>query len=424
MRPRPAVACMTETPTSARVGWPAAALDALCAAAAMMAAYSLRFAGGDAANYLVPALPVLGVAVALQLGLAWAFGLYRLTGQSMWPVRLAAAVVLGALMVALAAPWLGRDSGVSRQALGAQAALLALFGGVWRAVDGLRYRRARARALRTEFGGEALVVQGEDVASMTGGIARAWAYKHLLRNLVAKDLELKYRGSILGFAWSMLIPLVMIGVYTVAFTFVMRLDTPNFVLYILIGLLSWNFFSGAVLGATESITNSGSLLKSVVFPRVVLPFSVVLFHLSQFLLTLIVFLPIMMIVYGVPPAPRMLLFPVFLLLQVLFITGIALILSTATAMFRDVRHLVDVGVGMFFWATPIIYEMKLVPEQFRFLALLSPAASFIRAYQDLFYYGVVPDVSIWVVSTGYALGAFVCGLSVFLAYESSFSELV
>jgi ABC-type polysaccharide/polyol phosphate export permease len=132
----------------------------------------------------------------------------------------------------------------------------------------------------------------------------------------------------------------------------------------------------------------------------------------------------MLAVYRVPLTSLMLLFPVFLVLQVLFITGLALGLSAATALFRDVRHLVDVGIGMLFWATPIIYEMKRVPEQVQFLALLSPAAPFIRAYQDIFYYGTMPELTIWVVAVGYALGAFVCGLSVFLAYEGRFSELV
>src|SRR5690606_6520306 len=205
-------------------------------------------------------------------------------------------------------------------------------------------------------------------------------------------LKLKYRGSFLGFAWSILIPMLMIGVYTVAFKFVMKMETPNFVLFILIGLLAWTFFSGAVSGATGAIADGGSLLKSVVFPRVVLPFSVVLFHLAQYVLTLAVFLPLILVVYDVELSPRMLLFPIFLALQVLFITGLALTLSTATAVFRDVRHLVEVGVGMLFWATPIIYEISMVPEDFQFIALLSPSASYIRAYQDIFYYGVFPDL--------------------------------
>jgi ABC-type polysaccharide/polyol phosphate export permease len=303
-------------------------------------------------------------------------------------------------------------------------ALYGLGAALWRSAVGLQIRRDRRRELSAQYGTDDLVVQGEDLASMTGGIARVGGYWHLLRNLVARDLHIKYRGSALGFAWSILIPLLMIGVYTLAFTYVMELGTPKFVLYLLIGLLAWNFFAGAISGSTGAISESGSLLKSVVFPRAVLPFAVVLFHLVQYLLTFAVFLPLMLVIYRVPPSPQMLLFPVFLVLNVVFITGLALGLSAATALFRDVRHLVEVGVSMLFWATPIIYEMSRVPEPVQFLALLMPATPYIRAYQDIFFYGVVPDPTIWVIAIVYALGAFVCGLSVFLAFESRFSELV
>jgi lipopolysaccharide transport system permease protein len=216
----------------------------------------------------------------------------------------------------------------------------------------------------------------------------------------------------------------MIGVYTLAFTYVIGIETPRFVLYVLIGVLSWNFFAGALIGSTDSVAGGGSLLRSVVFPRAVLPLAVILFHLSQFLLTLAVFLPVILLVYRVEPSARMLLFPIFLGLQVLFVTGLSLALSAATALFRDVRHLVDVAISLLFWATPIVYEMKRVPEEVQFLALLSPATSFIRAYQDIFFYGVTPDLTIWVVAVAYGCGVFVCGLSVFLAYESAFAELV
>ena len=97
---------------------------------------------------------------------------------------------------------------------------------------------------------------------------------------------------------------------------------------------------------------------------------------AQLLLTFAVFLPIMLVIYRVPPSATMLLFPVFLALQVLFITGLALGLSAATALFRDVRHLIDVCVAVLFWSTPIVYEISRVPEQVQFLALLSPSAPF------------------------------------------------
>lgn len=342
----------------------------------------------------------------------------------MWPVRLAAGALAGLAAGLLLATWAEAGEGVSRQALIGQAALFALVGVIWRSVVGLKVRQQQARAIRQQFGGHALVVQGADVGSMAGALTRTWRYRHLLTNLVMKDLKLKYQRSILGFAWSLLNPLIMIGVYTMAFTYVMKVQTPRFVFFILIGLLSWTFFSGAMSSATEAVTGSGSLLRSVVFPRVVLPFATVLFALAQYLLTVLVFLPLMLVVYQVPVEPRMLLFPVFLVLQVLFIAGLSLALATATAVFRDVKHLVEVGLGMGFWATPIIYEPTMVPEQFRQLMLLGPMTPFIRAYQDIFYYGVVPELAIWVVAGVYAAGMFICGLSVFLAFEDRFTEFV
>jgi lipopolysaccharide transport system permease protein len=88
------------------------------------------------------------------------------------------------------------------------------------------------------------------------------------------------------------------------------------------------------------------------------------------------------------------------------------------------KHLVEVGIGIGFWATPILYEPTMVPEQFRQLMLLGPMTPFIRAYQDIFYYGVVPELAIWVVATVYAAGMFISGLSIFLAYEDRFTEFV
>lgn len=411
-------------PARLRAGWPAALLDLLSAAVAMLLAYRLRFDGRDAAHFLTEAAPALAGVMALQGAIGAAVGLYRRGGPVMWPVRLVIAALAGAALGVLVASLLGRESGVSRQAVTSQAALFGLIGVLWRSAVGLLVRRRRRREMRDRYGEHDLVELGGDLVSMTGGVTRAWGYRHLLTNLVAKDLKLKYQRSALGFAWSLLNPLVMIGVYTMAFTYVMRLDTPRFVLFILIGLLAWNFFSGAVAAASDAVSGNSAMLRSVVFPRVVLPFAVVVFHLVQYLLTLAVFLPLIMIVYGVEPAPRMLLFPVFLLLQVTFIAGLTLLLSTASAMFRDVKHLVDVSIGIFFWATPIIYEPTMIPADFQQLALLSPMAPYVRAYQDLFYYGVVPDLSVSLVAFVYAAGMFVCGLSVFLAYEDRFTEFL
>jgi ABC-type polysaccharide/polyol phosphate export permease len=118
----------------------------------------------------------------------------------------------------------------------------------------------------------------------------------------------------------------------------------------------------------------------------------------------------------------MLLFPVFLTLQVMFTIGIALLLATSTAFFRDVRHLLEVGLSVLWWTTPIVYELRLVPERLQLLILLSPVSPFVVAYQQLFFYRVWPNGDVWLAATTYAVGAFVTGALVFLGFEDRLME--
>jgi len=167
-----------------------------------------------------------------------------------------------------------------------------------------------------------------DSLSLT--IRSVFQYRELLRSLVLKDLKLKYRGSVLGFLWSIMNPLVMTVVYTVAFTYILRIRTEAFVFYLLLGLLAWTFFSNSASMAAGSIAESGGVMKSVFFPRAILPIATVLFNLVQYLLTAAVFLPVMLVYHHVAPAAPMLLFPVFLALQVVFTVGVALMGAVLT----------------------------------------------------------------------------------------------
>ena len=130
----------------------------------------------------------------------------------------------------------------------------------------------------------------------------------------------------------------------------------------------------------------------------------------------------MLVWYQVPLAAPMLLFPVLLALQVVFTIGVALILATATAFFRDVRHLLEVALAVLFWTTPIVYELGQVPERLRLLILLSPVSPFVVAYQQLFFYREWPEATVWLVAVTYAVGAFVVGATLFLAFEDRFTE--
>lgn len=275
-----------------------------------------------------------------------------------------------------------------------------------------------------ETGPGALIDRAAEPSSVPGTLRGLVRYRHLLRNLVLKDLKLKYRGSVFGFLWSLANPLLMIVVYTIAFTYIMGVRTEGFVFYLMLGILSWTFFANSLSMSTGSIADNGGLVKSVFFPRAILPASGVLFNLSQYLLTVLVFLPFMLLYYRIVPAAPMALFPVFVALQALFTIGLALMLATATAFFRDVKHLIEIALAVMFWTTPIVYELQRIPDPLRLPILLSPMSPFIVAYHDIFYYRTWPEPLTWIIALTYTAGALFLGLWLTVRYEERFAELV
>jgi ABC-2 type transport system permease protein len=314
--------------------------------------------------------------------------------------------------------------GISRAAFLADALLLSVAAIGWRAVWFLR-ARALGRAWPGAYGrGDAddLIDRAAQLTTISAVLRSLYSYRELLKNLVIKDIKLKYRGSVFGFLWSLANPLLMMIVYTIAFTYILRVRSEGFVFSLMIALLSWTFFANSAAMSTGAIVDNSGLLKSVLFPRAILPMGTVLFNLAQYLLTVAVFLPLMMVWYRVPPAAPMLLFPVFLSLQVIFTIGVALILATATAFFRDVRHLLEVALAVMFWTTPIVYELHQVPERLQLFILLSPVSPFVVAYQRIFYFHAWPAPTVWLMACAHALGAFFVGALLFLAFEDRFTE--
>lgn len=269
-----------------------------------------------------------------------------------------------------------------------------------------------------------LVDLAADRSSVRRSLAAAVRYRHLLGNLVLKDLKLKYRGSVFGVLWSLLNPLLMILVYTAAFTYILQIRSAGFVFYLMLGILAWTFFANSLAMSTGSIADNGGLVKSVFFPRAILPAAGVIFNLSQYLLTVAVFLPLMLWYYGVAPAAPMLLFPIIVALQAIFTIGLALVLATATAFFRDVKHLVDVALAVLFWTTPILYEVRDLPDAIQLPILLSPLSPFVNAYHHLFYYQDWPPALTWGLLIGYAAVALAAGLLVIVRYEDRLAERV
>ncbi len=254
-----------------------------------------------------------------------------------------------------------------------------------------------------------------------GGERTLWQYRELLKNLVLKDLKLKYGGSWLGFVWSLLNPLILIVVYSIAFKYILRIQLENFTLFLITGILPWIFFSTAVMASTTAILSNGNLVKKIHFPREILPLSTVLFNLIQFLFALIVFFPAL-IFLGAPLRGAVAAYPLVLLLHFAFTVGIALLLSAVTVFYQDVRHLTEVGLLALFWVTPIIYHLSMVPERVRWLFQLNPLTAYISAYQDVIYWGRWPAGETWGLALLWAGLSLALGSWVFRRYHPSFAE--
>ncbi|RIK45964.1 MAG: ABC transporter permease [Chloroflexi bacterium] len=226
------------------------------------------------------------------------------------------------------------------------------------------------------------------VVQQTGELIR---YRSLVTNLVAKDLKVRYKNSILGFVWSLLNPLLMMLVFTFVFTQLLGETIDHFPVFVLIGLLAWNWTAASVSRGTTALIDNAPLINKVYFPRVVLPVSVVLSNGINYLLSFpVIFL--FMALYRMDFTPWLVYLPVIIAVQATFLTGLVLILAALYVNFRDTIVLVEVGLTAWFFMTPIFYRVEdVVPDLVSWMYWLNPMASIVAELHTVLYYGGVPD---------------------------------
>ncbi len=252
-------------------------------------------------------------------------------------------------------------------------------------------------------------------------ITNIWDFKYLIYNLVLRDLKVKYKGSALGFLWSLLNPLLMLVVYTVAFQYVIKMRVPNFPIFLLCALLPWSYLTTSLAMGTGAITDNSNLVKKVYFPREVLPLSVVLVNLFHFLLTFAVLIPSLFF-FKVTPGPALLFLPVLLLFQTLFVLGLTLMSAALNVYYRDVKHITEVILQLWFWATPIIWSLDMLPEKYQTLAYLNPFTPFVVAYRDIFLRNRLPELPMLAAIVVGGVVVFLLGAVVFQHKQRRFAE--
>jgi lipopolysaccharide transport system permease protein len=255
-------------------------------------------------------------------------------------------------------------------------------------------------------------------------ITSLFQYRELIKNLVLKDLKLKYRDSIFGFIWSLANPLMLILVYSFVFGQMLRVGVERFPYFIMVGILPWNFFSQSMMMSTGSILDNGNLIRKVAVPLEVFPVATVLFNLTQYFLALVVFFPMALFFFGVSPSWSWLAFFPVLILQVVFTLGACFVLSTATVFYRDVRHFTEILLTLLFWLTPVIYDIRTVPESLRFVIYLNPVSYFILGYQDALYHNNFPSLERIAAVALLTLFMLVLGYALFMLLKFRFAEEV
>jgi lipopolysaccharide transport system permease protein len=251
-----------------------------------------------------------------------------------------------------------------------------------------------------------------------------FSYSELVKNLVLKDLKLKYRDSVLGFLWSLANPLLLILVYSFVFGHLFRGGPPNLVYFLMVGILPWNFFAQSLMMSTGSIIDNGNLIRKVALPMEVFPVATVIFNLAQYLLALIVFFPMALLFFRVSVAWSWIAFVPILLLHILFTVGMCFIVSTVTVFYRDIRHFTEILVMLIFWLTPIIYDIHTVPDSLRTVLYMNPLSYFIMAYQDVLYRNVFLAFDRLMVLLILTFLSLVLGYSLFLICKVRFAEEV
>jgi ABC-type polysaccharide/polyol phosphate export permease len=253
-------------------------------------------------------------------------------------------------------------------------------------------------------------------------------YRALIQSLVARELKARYRGSVLGFFWSFINPLLLLLIYTFVFKYVMPAQPEGmdpYPLFMFCGLLPWTWFSASLIESSGVLISGGNLIKKVLFPAEILPIVTVTANMVHFFLALPI-LVFFLIWFRAPLTVfELAWFPVVVLVQYVFTLGCALILSALTVHFRDIRDILANLLTLWFFATPIIYSYKAAPDLARRFMNLNPFAHLAISYQEILFFPGPFGHWKWLVALGVASAAFfLFGYFVFDRLRDSFAEEV
>ncbi len=253
-------------------------------------------------------------------------------------------------------------------------------------------------------------------------IKEIYAYREMICALVKRDLKGRYKGSVLGFLWSFLNPLLQLAVYTMVFSTIMRSGMKDYYLFLFVALIPWIFFSTSLTGGAGCILAQQDMVKKIYFPREVLPVSYVTSQFVNMLLGFLVILAVL-ICAGYPLRPRAVFcLPFLMAVEYVLALGFTFVMSAVMVYIRDLEYLLGIVMMAWQFLTPVMYAKEQAPEHVRWIFTINPMTGVITAYRDILYYGKMPKTDTLLSAAIVAAGVLFAGWYVFRRLQRRFAE--
>lgn len=254
-----------------------------------------------------------------------------------------------------------------------------------------------------------------------GLLKELYDYREMIVMLVRREIRGRYKGSVLGFLWTFLNPLLQFAVYAIVFSVVMPNNIDKYYIFLFVAFIPWFFLSTSIPVGSQCIMSQANLVQKIYFPRIVLPISVTLTGFVNMLLSELVVFAVL-ILSGVGLSRHILALPLVMLVQLMFVLGIVLILSSLTVYFRDLAHIMDIVVMAWFYMTPIVYAPEMIAEKFPLVLALNPMAGIISSYRDILYYQRWPQFDSLTLAVVSGVVTIVVGTVIFQRLQKGFAE--
>jgi len=302
--------------------------------------------------------------------------------------------------------------------MAAQAAQIALLAGA----KG-EHRSEQTMPLQGPFQGSGSNLRAYSEATLSPGVRLAIYYRDLILVLLGKDFKVRYKSTFVGYAWSVLNPLLLALIFAMIFSVVMRVEVEAYAYYLIAGLFPWQWVANTTGGANQYFLGNASLIKKVQFERSALVFAAVMNEAVHFVCSLPVIVGFMFYYDRWPTIEWLWMLPLLLALQSAMMFGLGLVIATCNLFLRDLERLVTLLTQLLFYLTPIIYPISSLPEGYQWLLYANPFASLVLSWQGLLYHGAVSPDFLGVAIT-WTAGLLALGMLVYRKNVWRFAEIV